>query len=159
MRMRWPILLFVVAFLLMNPPAFAEEVAPAGEPVAVAAPAESAAGTVEVAAAKTIVYYFYTAARCASCHKIENWGKAAVESAFAAELAAGVMAWRPVNIEEKGNEHFVEEFQLYTKAIVVARMDGGKPGKWKNLDKIWMLLRDEAKYKEYVVGEIKAILN
>ena len=33
-----------------------------------------------------------------------------------------------------------------------------KENTWKNLDKIWTLLHDEVKFKEYVRDEIKALL-
>jgi len=80
-------------------------VRPGGEP-------RSADGTARVAGAQTVVYYFYTSSRCASCMRIEAWTKECLDQEFGSELRARRIAWKPVNLEDDGTMHFVEGFQV-----------------------------------------------
>lgn len=102
---------------------------------------------------KVIVYYLHNSFRCPSCHKIENYTKEAVNANFANQLKAGTLEFKVINFDEKPNKHFVEDYQLYTKSVVLSRVKDGKQVEWKNLDKIWTLLGDKAKFQQYIKTE------
>jgi hypothetical protein len=105
-----------------------------------------------------IVYYLHGTFRCPSCNTIERLTKQTVEQGFAEQLAIGRMQLKILNIEEPGNEHFVEDYKLYTKSVILSDLKNGKEIQWKNLEKIWTLLHDEAKFIEYIKTEIKSYL-
>lgn len=105
-----------------------------------------------------VAYYFHGNFRCVSCRKIEEWTGKAVSEGFAKEIKSGRVQWRPVNVEVKGNEHFVKDYKLYTKSVVLSETKNGKEARWKNLDKVWTLLGDEAAFKKYVRDEVSAYL-
>jgi hypothetical protein len=107
---------------------------------------------------QVIAYYFHGRARCSNCIKIENWSHEAIESAYAKELADGRLAWKVVDVEAKGNEHFVEGYQLYTKSLVLVEQVGGKPVRWKNCPKVWEHLTGREGFIAYVQGEVAAYL-
>ncbi|HEY3414117.1 MAG TPA: nitrophenyl compound nitroreductase subunit ArsF family protein [Armatimonadota bacterium] len=107
---------------------------------------------------KLIAYYFHGNYRCASCRTIEAWTNKAIRDNFPAELKAGRLEWRVVNVETAGNEHYMKDYKLFTKSVVLSDVRNGKEAKWKNLDKVWTLLRDEAAFKSYVRDEVKASL-
>lgn len=107
---------------------------------------------------RVIAYYFHTTYRCASCRAIEAYSREAIESAFAEQVKDGRILWKVVNIEVKGNEHFVKDFGLYTKAVVLVNEVRGKPAQWKNLEKVWQLLQDKPKFLKYVQDETRAYL-
>lgn len=150
-----PMLPLLLALLVLCPaPASAE-----GAPLP-SGTAEISAGTAGTAVgAKVVVHYLHGSARCSNCLKFEKWGKEAVDTAFAGELKSGRLEWRVFNTDEEAHAHYVEDFQLYTKAIVVGEMKDGKLARWKNLDKIWDLLGDEAAFKAYVTAETRAFLD
>lgn len=109
-------------------------------------------------AAKTVVYYFHTSMRCRTCHLLETYAKQAVDSVFADELQAGTVVFTPLNVEEDRNKHFMQDYKLHTKSVVVSVLgEDGAELRWKNLDQIWNLVRSEDKYKQYVVKEIRAL--
>lgn len=124
------------------------------EPKQTAAPAAAPA----VQPHRVIAYYFHTTVRCASCRAIEAYSKEAIDSAFAGEVRDGKLVWKVVNIEVKGNEHFAEDYALYTKSVVLVNEVGGKPAEWKNLDKVWQLLQDKPKFLRYVQAETRGFL-
>jgi hypothetical protein len=61
-------------------------------------------------------------------------------------------------VEESGNEHFNNDYKLYTKSVIVSTMKDGKEISWKNLDRIWQIIHDETKYREYIKNEVAACL-
>lgn len=102
---------------------------------------------------KVIVYYLHNTFRCPSCHKIENYTKEAINTNFVDKLKAGTLEFKVINFDEKANKHYVEDYQLYTKSVVLSKVKNGKQVEWKNLDKIWTLLGDKAKFQQYMMTE------
>lgn len=107
---------------------------------------------------KLVVYYLHGTFRCPSCNKIENLTKAAVEQGFADQIKKGRVEMKVLNVEESGNEHFVEDYKLYTKSVILSDLRDGKEAKWKNLDQIWTLLGSDEKFIEYIQKEVKTYL-
>jgi hypothetical protein len=107
---------------------------------------------------KIIAYYFHGNFRCATCKKLEAFSDEAIKAGFPQELKDGVIEWRVVNVEEKGNEHFIEDYKMYSKSLVLVEMDGDKQVKWKNLEKIWELVKDKNAFIKYVQDEVKVYL-
>jgi hypothetical protein len=114
--------------------------------------------TAGVHAHRVVAYYFHTTYRCASCRAIEAYSREAIASAFADQLKDGRLLWKVVNIEVKGNEHFVKDYGLYTKSLVLVNEVRGKPAEWKNLEKVWQLLQDKEAFLRYVQDETRAYL-
>ena len=107
---------------------------------------------------KIIAYYFHGNARCATCHKMEQYTKEAIEESFKDELANESLVFRAVNIEVKENEHFVKDYQLYTKTLIISYLEDGKEIQYKNLTKIWEYAMDKQRFLNYVTTEIKNYL-
>jgi hypothetical protein len=130
--------------------------APAGEPPAPAAAAP--APEVKVLPRRVVAYYFHGNVRCATCRKLEAYSKEAVETAFAAELKDGRVVWQAVNFDDKQNQHYLKDYKLYTKSLVIVDEANGKAKRWKNLEKIWQLVGDKPAFLRYVQGELRAYL-
>jgi hypothetical protein len=107
---------------------------------------------------KVIAYYFHGNYRCPTCRRLEQYSREAIESNFKNELTLGKLAFIAVNIDEKGNEHFVKDYKLYTKSLVISLVKGDKEIKSKNLDKIWSYVGNKQKFYEYVTEELKNFL-
>ena len=108
--------------------------------------------------AKVIAYYFHGSFRCFTCTNMEKYSKEAIETNFKDALASGALEFKPVNVEERGNEHFVDDYKLYTKSLILSMVKDGKEVKHKNLDKIWELARNKQKFIDYVAGEINEFM-
>ncbi len=110
--------------------------------------------------AKTaVVYYFYTNTRCSSCKTIEAYTREAV----ATKLAAGYKDWKiefkGVNVDEEPNKHFVQDYWLNSKSVVVQKFSGEKALNWGKLDKVWQLLGDKDAFMNYVSDETRKLLD
>ncbi len=120
---------------------------------------ESAEEKTGVGEAKVIAYYFYTNYRCQSCYTIEKYTQGAIEENFEDELTSGELVFKPVNVEEKENEHFLGDYQLYTKSVVLSLVKDGEEIKFKNLKKVWELLRNKDEFYKYIKEETKGFLD
>ena len=101
-----------------------------------------------------IVYYFHGNARCPSCIKIENYTNNALNEYFAKELDSDRLIFRPVNVDEKQNRHFVKDYGIYTRSVVISLVKGGKEVKHQNLTKVWDYLWNSQKFYEYIRSEV-----
>ncbi len=102
----------------------------------------------------TRVYYFHATTRCATCRAIEAYVHEAVAGRFAAEIEARRLEWLAVNVDEPANRHFIRDFQLYTRSVVV--VDARNPKRFKVLDRVWQLVGDKVAFQRYVEQEIRA---
>lgn len=107
---------------------------------------------------KTIAYYFHGSFRCYTCTNMENYSKEAIGTNFKDALASGRLEFKSINVEEKQNEHYVNDYKLYTKTLILSFVKYGKEVKSKNLDKIWEYARDKDKFMEYITKETRAFM-
>jgi hypothetical protein len=116
--------------------------------------AATAVATTPAASPATLVYYFHATTRCATCKTIEAYAHETVASKFAADLEARRLEWRTVNVDEPANQHFIRDFRLYTRSVVV--VDARDPKRFKVLDRVWQLVRDKPAFQKYVEQEIRS---
>lgn len=114
--------------------------------------------TVKKEQRKLVVYYLHGTYRCYSCNTIERLTKQAVETGFVSQIKDGRVELKVLNVEEKGNEHFVEDYKLYTKSVILSDTKNNKETRWKNLDQVWTLLGNEGKFIDYIQKEVRSYL-
>ncbi len=142
----------------VNPPATKSEPSGSG---ASSNPADDSKGqnqTASMQGTRTIVYYFHGNMRCATCMKFEAYVKDVVASRFKDDAASGKLELKIINVDEPGNTHFVKEYELSTRTLVVSKWKDGKQVDWTNLHQIWNRVDDEADFKKYVEDEIRNMM-
>jgi hypothetical protein len=107
---------------------------------------------------KLIAYYFHGTFRCTTCRTIEEYSHDAIQTYFVKELGNGRLEFRTVNVEEPENKHFIQDYQLVTKSLVLSFVSDGKETKSKNLADVWKLMRDKDKFFQYVKDEVEKLL-
>ena len=108
--------------------------------------------------AHVVAYYFHGAFRCPTCHKLEQYSREAIETNFKDAIASGRLEYRIINVEDKGNEHYMSDYQLYTKSLILSLVKDGKETKWINLDKIWEYVGNKEKFIDYVKNGVSDLL-
>ena len=144
----YPLMFCIFGMVMMTAPAFAAD-------AAIPAKTETVKTETPKPARSIVVTYFYTTMRCPTCHKIEELSAQVVKSHFENELSTGKVVWRVINVDEPENDHYNKDYQLYTKSLIVSEVKDGKEVRWKNLEKIWVLVREEEEFDKYVHAEIK----
>lgn len=120
---------------------------------------KAGAAVSQIADQKVVAYYFHGNVRCATCKKIEAFAKESIDSAYAADLKNGDLEWRVVNIDLPENKHFIDDYQLYTRSVVLSDLHKGEQTQWKNLDKVWTLVRNHDQFVSYIQNEVANYLD
>jgi len=108
--------------------------------------------------AHVVAYYFHGTMRCPTCYKLEQYSKEAIETNFKDALASGKLEFKVVNVEDKGNEHYGKDYQLYTKSLILSLVKDDKEVKWKNMDKIWEYVGNKQRFIDYVKNGVADLL-
>lgn len=115
-----------------------------GAPAAASAPPATAAG-------RLVAFYFHGAKRCQSCNSIERLTREALQ----AEVAGGRIEIRSVDVDEPAQAHFVDDFQLTMRTVVLAEERAGRIGRWRRLDECWDRFGDAAGFTAYVRSSLE----
>lgn len=107
---------------------------------------------------KVIAYYFHVTVRCITCRNIESYSREVVERKFAGDIAQGRVEFRLVNVQRPENHHFVKDYQLFTKSLVLVRLDRGKQAEYKVLHDAWELVANKQAMQDYVEREVRDYL-
>ena len=117
-----------------------------------------AASQPETTDTKVIAYYFHVTVRCTTCRMIESYSREVVEQKFGADIAKGRLQYKLVNLQLPENRHFVKDYQLFTKSLVLVRFDKGKQAEYKVLNDTWELVGDKSAMQAYVEREVRDYL-
>jgi hypothetical protein len=107
---------------------------------------------------KVIAYYFHTNTRCSTCMKIEAYSKEAIEQDFPEELKKGILEMRIVNYENPENRHYMKDYKLVSKSLVLVNTVNGKQTEWTNLKLVWQLTGRKDAFLNYVRKEVRSYL-
>ncbi|MDD5628291.1 MAG: nitrophenyl compound nitroreductase subunit ArsF family protein [Elusimicrobia bacterium] len=133
-------------------------------PPAPAAPAEAAVETAPARAPKkverpvVIARYCRGQARCSNCLKIEQYSREAIETGLRQALDSGRLRFEVVNVEEPAHRHYLQDYGLYTKSLVLVAQRGGKEVRYKVLNGVWDHLNDKNAFLAYVREETESFL-
>jgi thiol-disulfide isomerase/thioredoxin len=129
------------------------------KPQATASGSPPPAETVPVLAGDQVVMtYFISGERCESCKKIEDLAKETAEKDFAAELANHKIVFRVVDTGEPANAHYISDYQLTSKIVIISHRVDGKETEWVAMEKVWDLLDDPAGFRAYLAAPIRKYL-
>jgi hypothetical protein len=107
---------------------------------------------------KVVLYYLHSTGRCSNCILMEKYSKEAVDMYFQKQLKNGELEFHVFNVDDPENRHYVQDYQLMTKSLVVTLVKGGKELKYENLKGIWDYLRDQNAFHGYVKANVEKYL-
>ena len=107
---------------------------------------------------KLVVYYFHGNARCKTCLTIEMYALEAIETGFPEALRANRIEFLPVNLELPENEHFIDDFKLAARTVVLQKVVDGERKDYHNLHRVWELVGKKDAYIAYVHGETEKFM-
>ena len=105
-----------------------------------------------------VVTYFTTDVRCPSCLKIEALSRETVATRFPEDFGSGRVVFRVVNTDQPENKHFLDDYKLVSKTVIVSRRQDGKEQDWVNLQDVWLKLDEPAAFQSYVGDAVKRSL-
>ncbi|MDP3851086.1 MAG: nitrophenyl compound nitroreductase subunit ArsF family protein [Luteolibacter sp.] len=124
-----------------------------------ASAAPAAAKTLPIVAGdQVIMTYFISGTLCKSCQKIEALTKETAKKDFAEALAGGKLVFRVIDTGEPGYQHFIKDYQLTSKTVILSHRKDGKETEWKDMAKVWELLDDAPGFHAYLGEQIRNYL-
>lgn len=108
--------------------------------------------------AELIVYYLSEGKDCTTCEHLDAYTREAIETYFAGDLASGRIVWRTADMDRPEHKHFVSDYILFTKSIVLVRVQDGIETDYKNLRGIWHRVYDKPAFIEYIRSEVEDFL-
>ena len=93
-----------------------------------------------------------------TCRTIEAYTKEAIDTGFPEALKDDRLEWQVIDVDEPANEHFIRDFQLVTRSVVIEEIADGKRTRWKNLQRVWELVRSKGVFLKYIQDETRAYL-
>ncbi len=112
----------------------------------------------QAGAHKVVAYYFHTNTRCSTCMKIEAYSKEAILQGFPDELKKGTLELRVVNYENPEHRHFMKDYKLVSKSLILVNTVNGKQTEWTNLKMVWQLTGRKDAFLNYVRREVRGYL-
>ena len=107
---------------------------------------------------KVIACYFHGTRRCPTCRKIEAYTTESIKTAFAEQLKSGRLEFHVVNVDEPQNKHYIYDYNLTTKSVVLAYYLNGEQTRWKNLQRVWQYVVNKQTFMDYIENETKDYL-
>ena len=83
----------------------------------------------------------------------------ALETGFPEALKANRIDFLSVNLDLAENEHFIDDFQLSARTVVIQKIVDGKGGAYLNLTRVWELVGNKEAYIAYVQEETEKFMN
>ena len=106
-----------------------------------------------------VVTYFTSDQRCDTCLKIEELTKNAIHNQFPKELEKKEIVFQTINYDRPENKHFIDDYQLAFKTVVVSERKKGKEQQWSKYDKVWELVDDPEEFSSYLQQGIRQYLD
>lgn len=103
-------------------------------------------------ATRLVAFYFHGNKRCDACNSIERLTRAALKP----DTDAGMLEIRSVNVDEPAHAHFVTDFELAVRTVVLAEDVGGRYPRWKRLDECWSRYEEPADFTAYLQTSLQS---
>ena len=103
---------------------------------------------------QVVMTYFRNSIRCTSCKKIEALTTETTQKELAKDIASGKLLFRVIDVDEPANHHYIEEYKLTTKAVILSYRLDGKEQRWEDMEKIWDLLDQPDAFRAYLAAPV-----
>ncbi|GBE14719.1 hypothetical protein BMS3Abin14_00769 [bacterium BMS3Abin14] len=105
-----------------------------------------------------VVYYFHRKFICRSCEGIDEVVLEGLERYFPSDFSEGRLAMCTVNLDEPGNLHYLDDFDIVFNSIVVVDKRKGKVARFKNIEDLWDIFPDRKATIDLIRDEVSGFL-
>lgn len=107
---------------------------------------------------QVVLYCFCTDFCCPGCVNMKKWARQVVEFDFKDYSAGGKLTIKEVNLCDKGNEHFMDDYEICTSSLVLVLVKDGREAKFTNLGRALCFACCRAKFMPYIKDNISKYL-
>ncbi len=107
---------------------------------------------------QVVVYYFHRKFRCQACEVLESTLQNTMQIIYADHFGAGRLAMCIINVDDPGNRHYLEQFEILSNSIVIVEKKSGVVSRYKNLESIWDVSQDREAITQMLRTEMAGFL-
>lgn len=107
---------------------------------------------------RVVAMYLHRTERCPTCQMMGNYSEEAVTTAFADEIKKGRVAFHFIDFEAEKNARYTKAYKISGPALIVAKISDNKVASYRELEDIWLKVRDKPAFLRYVQENVKACL-
>lgn len=85
---------------------------------------------------------------------MERFTQSTVTDGYADDCAKGTVRFLSLNTDDLVNAHFIDDFHLTMKLVVLAEERDGTVVRFAHLVRAWDELKDEAGFKAYIIDSL-----
>ena len=64
-----------------------------------------------------------------------------------------------LNTDRAANEHFLDDYEIANKTVIVSHQENGKETEWQNRQDVWLLLEQPNEFLAYVREPVRRYLD
>lgn len=102
--------------------------------------------------------YFHRTARCYTCNLMEKYIREVIAENFQDAEKKGSFSFQSIDVQQDANQHYIGRYQLTSISLFLSLKEDGKELKFENIERIWQLAGEEARFKDYIRTEFKRYL-
>lgn len=107
---------------------------------------------------KLRVTYFMTNYRCHSCHYIENMTVETLLTQFSKAMQDSTIIFRTINIDLPENNHYVDDYKLEFKSIIIEKIEADSVISWNKLDTLWNCIDKDIEFSGVIERSVNDYL-
>lgn len=108
---------------------------------------------------RLVAWYYHSTKRCKKCNTIEAFGKEALETLFAAQMASGDISWQVANMDDVWNQDAVQRYGLLRSSLVLVDMQDGVEQDHSVLNRVWELTDDKETFFAFVESKVEMVID
>ncbi len=112
----------------------------------------------EVQPDRVIAMYFHRTERCPTCKMMGSYSEEAVKKGFPQQLQKGSVEFKYIDYEKKENAALAKAYKVTGPALIVAKVAANKVEQYKDLEEIWVKVREKSEFVAYVQDNIKTYI-
>lgn len=102
--------------------------------------------------------YFHRVPGCSTCQLMSRYIYQTVQTKFPEYTKNKTLVLRYMNFEDPQFASFAQAFNVKSPTLIAIEVQDGKDVRYWNLNQIWLLAADKAKFYEYVETKVRDIL-
>ena len=118
----------------------------------------STATAADPPADRVVAMYFHRTQRCPTCVKMGSYAEEAVTQGFAEQVENGSVAFHYVDFQDEKNAALAQGYKISGPALIVVKVKDNKVEQYKNLQDIWVKVREKPEFLKYVQAHVQEYL-
>jgi hypothetical protein len=107
---------------------------------------------------RVVAMYFHRTERCPTCLKMGSYSEEAVKAGFAKQVSEGSVEFHYIDFQAAKNAALTKGYKISGPALILAKVEENKVKEYKDLQDIWMKVREKPEFIKYVRENIEAYM-